>query len=183
MEKVNLNFQNYESPQLKRQKVFKYYNNSLIYISFRQKVLEKNSSLELSNMVQAQIKDTLFEKFQLKLELFKLYKSYVVFKMVRLSSPASPPKNPIPFTKLHAKVAKILSEFAFKTNPNGAPSPSPHPILVTEFLDHKKVFGKQASLEEMRRFKSKVKKMEEKTEEKKKEGDVIIEDQEEGKEK
>ena len=76
------------------------------------------------------------------LKIHKLYKSYVILEMRGNSTQ----------TKLHQRVAKAISTYV----PTADKATSP--ILAVEYLDHKNIFGRQADLKEMQKFKSRVRK-------------------------
>jgi len=75
-------------------------------------------------------------------KIFKLFKSFVILDAEWTDGLHSRKKR-------HEGIAKVISNYK---------STDISPILAAEYLDHEKVFGIQASIKEMTKFKSKVKK-------------------------
>lgn len=84
---ASLKAQGYESPDLKKRRNFKFYNNTFIYVSFRDGALEKNKSHELVKDLFRDVKDnikTLGESDQygeIGLSIFKLYNKWAILNI------------------------------------------------------------------------------------------------------
>ena len=92
---------------VKDKQEFKFFNNSLVYVTFRADTLEDMNLQSLAKMMLKQVNPVLMERSKkyngtLKVSIHKLFKTYVILSM---SEDYAKIKN------CHKKVAKILSEF------------------------------------------------------------------------
>ncbi len=121
--------------------MFKYYNNTNFFVSFRDKYLEKISVKQLAHTI---VKPQLLKAGISKVRVKKIYQSYAVFELGSISE-----------LKQAADALYNLDE-----------------ILACEWLQKKRQYGINADLNEMAKFKSKIKREdipEEKKDEKKEE--------------
>ena len=121
----------YMSPEMKAKQNYRYYNNTFLYVTLREPYLKLTSEAGESNIVRNYFSNNikpLLEKMQPKLR--KAFDDHLQLNVASLDD-----------LKPAAELLKELPD-----------------ILAIEFLDRKNVFGKKATIDEMSRFKSKVKK-------------------------
>ena len=139
-------FNSYQSPELKRKQVFKHYNNTYMYVSFREQFIAKSEEevkadkQTVRELYRIAVFDYLMsaQSFDGKLEgvnltnvtLKQAFESHVVITVDDLKD-----------QKKIANNLKLRKE-----------------VLAVEWLDKKKLFGDRASIDEMSAFKSRVKK-------------------------
>ncbi|CDW89035.1 4-phosphopantetheinyl transferase [Stylonychia lemnae] len=142
MQEANVSMSGYVSEEVKLQQSYHYYNNTNFFVTFRQKYLKEGvTTKQLANSV---VKDELGkhpDKIS-SVKIKKLYQTYGIFELGDLKE---------------LKVAAELLSYRQE-------------ILASEYLQKKKLFGRHADLDEMAKFKSKIRKEEpKKKEEEKKE--------------
>ena len=119
------------SPELKAKQNFKYYNNTFLYVSIREPYLKLKVDSGESNIIRNYFNSNikpLLEGMEPKLR--KAFDDHLQFAISSLED--------------LRKAANIIKELP--------------DVLAVEFLDRKNVFGSKATIDEMSRFKSKVKK-------------------------
>ena len=119
------------SPEMRAKQNFKYYNNTFLYVSLREPYLKLKSDAGESNIIRNYFNHNL--KPLLEGMEPKLRKAFDDHMQLTISS----------LDDLR-KAADIIKELP--------------DVLAVEFLDRKNVFGSKATIDEMSKFKSKVKK-------------------------
>ena len=139
-------FHSYVSPELKKQQQFKFFNNTYMYVSFREKFIAQPGE----------------SASETKLSVRELYRTVVSEYLKNAQSNEGKLKD-VDLEKLTFKQAyashvtfTVGDQNDFKKIANNLKQREE--IMAVEWLDRKKVFGHKATIEEMSAFKSKVKK-------------------------
>ena len=132
MESANITTQGYLSDTVKLQQTYHHYNNTNLFVTFKEKYLKKQKAKDLAvehvkNVLQEHPGN--FTRVRVK----KAYQSYVVFELGGLTE-----RRP---------AAELLSK--------------QDAVLAIEWLQQKRLFGISADIGEMSKFKSKIRKDEE----------------------
>ena len=144
MQEANITTTGYVSDDVKEQQQFHHYNNTNFFVTFRDTYLKQKPIKELANS----LKFALVKSGKVKsAKVKKLYQSYAILELSELSE------------------LREAAEWATQNREE---------VLACEWYSKRRIFGTQASINEMAKFKSKIRKNEEidgkkKTEEKKKE--------------
>eukprot|EP00347_Sterkiella_histriomuscorum_P024178 403332037 len=143
MTEANVSMSGYVSEEVKLQQTFHFYNNTNFYVSFRKKFLDQSSSKQLAALIKSEL-----EKHQDKISSVKIKKIYQTYAIYELGE--------IKELKVAAELLQTRQE-----------------ILALEFLQRKRIFGRHADIDEMAKFKTKVRKQEPVKKDEKKESEPL----------
>ena len=131
MQEANITTQGYLSEEVKLQQVYHHYNNTKLFVTFKEKNLKNQKAKDLANTFVRDILKQYPTNFT-KVSVKKVYQTYVIFELGAL-------------TELKQAADLLVKQDA---------------ILACEWLQQRRLFGISADISEMAKFKSKIKKNE-----------------------